>query len=92
MEASAKHFYNLENLAQTKKFADLFFRTVEHVFETKSRDYADKFFHYLAPTFLRRDEDLAKFESLHQKHEESENTNFVNLISNEIDLFYQIKL
>ena len=92
LEASSKNFYNFENLAQSQRFADYFFNTVEYVFETHNRDYAEKFFTHLSPTFLRRDSDLAKFETLLAKHRESENTNFVNLISNEIDLFRQINL
>jgi hypothetical protein len=33
LEASAKHFYNLENMKQTQHFGDLFFDVVEYVFE-----------------------------------------------------------
>ena len=86
LEASAKYFYNLEQLSQANKFANYFFKTVEYVFETHNRDYAEKFFTYLTPTFLRREEDLARFEALLQKHVDSENTNFINLINNETDL------
>ena len=88
LEASAKHFYNLENMKQTQRFGDLFFEVVEYVFENHSRDYAQNFFTYLCPTFLRRQDDLAKYEALFEKHKYSANTNFVNMISNEIDLFH----
>jgi len=92
LEASAKHFYNLANIAQTEKFCDAFFRDVEEVFATQNRDYAANFFAYLSPTFLRRESDLQKFKDLLEKHSGSDNTNFLILISNEIDLFNQIKL
>ena len=92
LEASAKHFYNLDNLRQTERFGDLFFQVIEHVFETYSRDYAQNFFTYLCPTFLRRETDLEKYKRLFEKHKSSANTNFVNLISNEIDLFEQIRI
>jgi hypothetical protein len=90
LEASAKHFYNIENLDQTAKYADAFFRDVEKVFATQNRDYAATFFTYLSPTFLRRRTDLSRFKELLQMHKDSANTNFVILISNEIDLFNQI--
>lgn len=88
IEASSKHFYNMENLKQTERFADYFFETVEYVFKNHTRDYASNFFAYLSPTFLRREKDLRKFEDLLAKHKDSEDTNFLNLISNEIDLFH----
>ena len=90
IEASAKHFYNLENMKQVDHFADFFFEVVEFVFENQSRDYAQNFFTYLCPTFLRREKDLERYKKLFEKHKNSENTNFVNLLSNEIDLFVQI--
>jgi hypothetical protein len=40
IEASAKHFYNLEDIEQVGYFAYLFFEVVEFVFENQSRDYA----------------------------------------------------
>jgi len=92
LEASAKHFYSLENLKQTQRFGDQFFQVVENVFETQSRDFAQNFFTYLCPTFLRREVDLARYKELLAKHQHSANTNFVNLITNEIDLFEQIHI
>ncbi len=65
----------------------LFFQTVEYVFENYSRDYATNFFTYLSPTFLRREQDLNMFKTLLEKHKNSEDTNFVNILKNEIDLF-----
>ena len=92
LEASARYFYNVEQISQAEKYADYFFKTVEYVFETHNRDYAEKFFTYLAPTFLRREQDKARYEALILKHVQSENTNFINLINNEIDLISQINL
>ena len=44
------------------------------------------------PTFLRRDGDLDRYIGLFEKHKNSANTNFINLVSNEIDLIEQIEL
>ena len=61
IEASAKHFYNTENMAQCNNYADKFFAQVEQVFATQNRDYAATFFAYLCPTFLRREGDLNNY-------------------------------
>ena len=61
------------------------------VFEKQSRDYSNTFFINLCPTFLRQKDTLQKFEALLKKHEKSSNTNFKNLISNEIDLILSIE-
>jgi hypothetical protein len=59
LEASAKHFYNVENIELTATFADLFFKDIQDVFKERDRDYAATFFANLSPTFLKREADLA---------------------------------
>ena len=55
LEASSRHFYNYLNVAQCQDFADHFFDSIESVFATHHRDYAQAFFLQLSPTFLGRE-------------------------------------
>lgn len=59
---------------------------MEEVFERQNRDYASQFFQHLCPTFMKRPQDLQRYEELLSKHKDSANTNFANMLSNEIDL------
>jgi len=45
-------------------YADKFFEVVEEVFENTHRDYAARFFCFLSPAWLGREEDLLKLKQL----------------------------
>lgn len=57
---SVANFYNLEDEAQCRHFADMFLRDVEKVFSQHHRDYAEAFFECLSPAFLNQPQHLVK--------------------------------
>lgn len=90
LEASVKHFYNFSDLQQCEEIANHFYESIESVFSTHHRDYALTFFSYLSPTFLGREKDLKSLKDIYERQKGSENTLFINLLSDEIELFEMI--
>lgn len=86
LEASAKHFYDYSNRGQCEQFADRFLASVEQVFKQQHRDYALQFFAHLAPTFLRRYEDLERMKEIQKRVNQGDNTSFKVVLDNEIEL------
>lgn len=84
-KASVQNFYNLEDETQCGHFGDKFFQSVESIFATKHRDYAESFFVNLSPAFLAHPSYKAKFEALLEKAKLTENTHFINLLEEEIE-------
>ena len=87
IEASAKYFYNYQNLKQCEIIAEHFYESIESVFAVHHRDYALAFFNHLSPTFLGRGKDLAKLKQIYERQKDSENSHFIKLLLDEIDLF-----
>lgn len=83
--ASSAHLLNKGDRKQCELFADQFFEKVEHVEDSFHRDYFLNFFNNLNPSFLGREEDLAKFQALLTKYASTDKTLFVKLLKEEID-------
>lgn len=64
--------------------------SVEDVFQRLHRDYADSFFRNLAPTFLGRESDLDKYIKMLETATRTDNTHFINLLKDEIELLEEI--
>lgn len=59
--------------------------SLESVFERHHRDYSMNFLLNLSPVFLGRTKDLVRFKQILERVKNSENTNFVLLLKNEIE-------
>jgi len=71
-------------------FGDRFFDVVENVFAKHHRDYADVFFHCLAPTFIGKESYLDRYIGILERAIKTDNTHFINMLKEEIELLEEI--
>ena len=80
----------MSNEAECLKFGELWFETVEEVVLKQHRDYLDVFFMNLVPTFLGRESHLDRFIKILERAIKTENTNFIIMLKEEIELLEEI--
>jgi hypothetical protein len=89
-KASVPNFYNYEDKSMCEHFGKLFFRDLEKVFATQHRDYAEAFFVNISPAcFLT---DTKPYKEIYERVKASDNTQFINLLEEEIERIEEIKL
>ena len=84
-KASVQNFYNIEDEKQCAYFGAKFFTSVEEVFATKHRDYAEAFFANLSPTFLGDPTYKPQLEAILERAGKTDNTHFRNLLAEELE-------
>ena len=82
--SAMKWFYHSIPTERKPEFADKFFESVEEVFSTKHRDYADVFMTTLCPVKLGRKEDKEQLEKIYAGVDE-DRSHFRKLLKNAIE-------
>eukprot|EP00347_Sterkiella_histriomuscorum_P001356 403372348 len=90
LKLSTKYFYDHDDEAICLQYGNKFFDVIEKIFADRYRDYAEIFFKNLSPSFLGREAYLDNLIKILERATKTDNTHFINLLKEEIELLEEI--